>query len=77
MTAKRFTMKWNDFLECNDWFDNGNYLKDSDVTGMLNALHEENQSLKSFIQELTSHDGRIYLMNGIAYNVKKILGELD
>ena len=41
------------------------------------AIIEENIRLKTFIKRLTNNCGEIILMNGMGYNVNKILGDLE
>ena len=40
------------------------------------SIMEENMRLKAFIKELSNNCGEIILMNGMGYNVDKILGDL-
>lgn len=41
------------------------------------AIIEENIRLKAFIKQLTNNSGEIILMNGVGYNVDKILGDYE
>lgn len=74
MTEKRFEEDDNGF---GDNIKNEYFETNEEIVDRLNALHEENQKLKAFIKRLTNNCGEIVLMNGMAYNVKKALGDLE
>ena len=45
----------------------------SRLIDICNKLKVENEQLKSFINNLTSNDGKIWLSSGYVYDVKKVL----
>jgi hypothetical protein len=81
MTAKRFTVDKDgrtildniddSYCECVDGYEAKQYC------GKLNELHEENTILKALLNKLSDKDGRIVLINGYGYNVRKILEDLE
>lgn len=48
-----------------------------DIITELNELNDEKEQYKAFIKQLANNCGKILLMNGNVYNIKKILGDID
>ena len=73
MTAKRYSLGEIGCYRTKLIVDNEtkHEMGNSVVVKRLNALHEENTELKSFIKKLTNKNGEIILASGVQYRLRK------
>lgn len=78
--AKEYCNKLNTLNNENQLLKNimsGNDLNNATLIKDNVLLRQKNRMLQTFIKQLTNEYGEIVLLSGIAYNVKKILSDVE